>query len=176
MNREITGKLIHSQEGFVLVISLLILVVVTMLGVTGLSSATLEGRMAHNMQHSMYAFQAAESVIEDTIRSGERKDTNYTEANDLFLLAFNSGASVTINPPVADLAVYAQAITGNGGAVISTPGSTVTRTGIAGKSCPNFSVGTFVCIPFAISAAATVSTSNASANNIQGVDHLIPGG
>lgn len=158
-----------SQQGFVLIVSILILMVVTMLGVTGLSTATLEGRMAHNLQHNMFAFQSAESIIKDTIMIGEPNDTTYSSATDPYLLAYDSGAAVNINP---DMATYQAAISG-GVATISTAGSTVTQTSIIGANCGDFDVDKFICVPFEINAVATIDTSNATVNNIQGVDRII---
>ncbi len=54
---------IGNQQGIVLVVSLLILVVMTILGVSMLSSATLEERMASNLQGQNLTFQTAESCI-----------------------------------------------------------------------------------------------------------------
>ena len=54
---------IKNQQGIVLVVALLILVVMTILGVSMLSSSTLEERMASNVQAKNITFQAAESCI-----------------------------------------------------------------------------------------------------------------
>jgi len=54
---------IQHQQGIVLVVALLILVVMTILGVSMLSSATLEERMASNLQGQNLTFQTAESCI-----------------------------------------------------------------------------------------------------------------
>jgi len=177
MNRALTIKPMHSQQGFVLIVSILILMVITMIGVTAISTSTLEGRMAHNLQHTMYAFQAAESAIEDTIRASDPFDANYVEANDPSLAALNAGIGVTsaIDALLDPLMVtYVAAIDG-AGSTIWTTGSTITRSG-TGSVCPGYSAGEYSCIPFQISAIATIDTSNASANNIQGVERVLPGG
>ncbi len=54
---------IKKQQGIVLVVALLILVVMTVLGVSMLSSSTLEERMASNLQSQNVIFQAAESCV-----------------------------------------------------------------------------------------------------------------
>ncbi len=56
-----------AQRGAVLVISLLILLVMTMLGVSSMSSTTLQERMANNNNQRQIAFQAAEAAL----RAGE---------------------------------------------------------------------------------------------------------
>lgn len=60
---------IGNQQGIVLVVSLLILVVMTILGVSMLSSATLEERMASNLQGQNITFQTAESCIRTALLS-----------------------------------------------------------------------------------------------------------
>jgi type II secretory pathway pseudopilin PulG len=52
------------QRGVVLVVALLLLVVVTILGVAGLATATLELRLAGNLDQQARAFAAAEHAIE----------------------------------------------------------------------------------------------------------------
>lgn len=57
----------HSQRGASLVISLILLLVLTVLGVVGMSTATLELAMAGNMQYQNGAFEAADSIVEAEI-------------------------------------------------------------------------------------------------------------
>lgn len=57
----ITG--LKKQQGIVLVVALLILVVMTVLSVSMLSSSTLEERMASNLQSQNATFQAAQSCM-----------------------------------------------------------------------------------------------------------------
>ena len=54
----------NSQRGAALVVSLILLLVLTILGVVGMSTATLELAMAGNMQFQNGAFEAADSVVE----------------------------------------------------------------------------------------------------------------
>jgi type IV pilus assembly protein PilX len=56
------------QRGAALVVGLLLLVVLTLLAVTGMSTATMELAMAGNTQHSNRAFEAASSVLESELR------------------------------------------------------------------------------------------------------------
>ena len=55
------------QSGSVLIVSLVILLVLTLLGLSGMSNTVLQERMAGNLQESMSAFQAAEAGL----RAGE---------------------------------------------------------------------------------------------------------
>jgi Tfp pilus assembly protein PilX len=54
------------QRGVVLVVSLLILLVLTLLGISSLDSSVMEEKMASNAQTANSTFQAAESAIRKT--------------------------------------------------------------------------------------------------------------
>jgi len=56
------------QQGAVLAAVLMIVLVVTILGVTAINTASLEGKLARNFQERTQAFQAAEKAL----RSGEQ--------------------------------------------------------------------------------------------------------
>ena len=58
------------QRGAALAIGLILLLVLTILAITGMSTATLELRMAGNRQFQERAFQAAEVGIERAMNSG----------------------------------------------------------------------------------------------------------
>lgn len=53
------------QHGVVLIVGLLLLLVLTMLGVTAMRSALLEERMTGNVQDNTVAFQAAEAALRE---------------------------------------------------------------------------------------------------------------
>ena len=57
----------RKQRGFVLVVCLIILLVLTVLGVNNMGTSNLEERMASNSQTKVGTFQLAESAIADTI-------------------------------------------------------------------------------------------------------------
>jgi type IV pilus assembly protein PilX len=58
------------QQGAALVVGLLLLLVLTLLAVSGMNSASLEFIMAGNEQYRSNAFQAAEAGIEQTMSLG----------------------------------------------------------------------------------------------------------
>jgi type IV pilus assembly protein PilX len=62
MNRRINS--IQLQSGAVLVISLIMLLLLTLIGTTGMSVTSLEEKMAGNLRDRNLAFQAAESALE----------------------------------------------------------------------------------------------------------------
>jgi type IV pilus assembly protein PilX len=58
------------QQGAALVVGLLLLLVLTLLAVSGMNSASLEFVMVGNEQFKQNAFQASEAGIEDTLVTG----------------------------------------------------------------------------------------------------------
>lgn len=75
----------HRQSGSVLIISLIVMLVLTILGVSGMKSAVLEEKMAGNMRDSQLAFQAAEA----TLREAEQ----YIENNIVSIANFDTNGS-----------------------------------------------------------------------------------
>jgi len=61
------SKQLHRQQGAALVVGLILLVVVTVLAVSGMNTATTELAMARNDQNTENAFQAAETGIETAL-------------------------------------------------------------------------------------------------------------
>jgi hypothetical protein len=58
------------NRGAALVVGLLLLLVLTLLAISGLSTATLELQMAGNQQYQEQAFQAADAGVEQAIAAG----------------------------------------------------------------------------------------------------------
>lgn len=58
------------QDGVALVVSLIFLLMLTILGVTIMQTASLEGRMAANAQESNRTFEAAQSAIDRVLTEG----------------------------------------------------------------------------------------------------------
>jgi hypothetical protein len=63
------------QRGAALIIGLILLLVMTLVGVAGMSGATLQLVMAGNVQYSQQAFQAAEDAIEGEMEEGDFSST-----------------------------------------------------------------------------------------------------
>ncbi len=61
----ITTKQLHQQRGAVLIISLIMLLVLTIIGVNAMRTTMLEEKMAGNLRDKNLAFQAAESALRD---------------------------------------------------------------------------------------------------------------
>jgi Tfp pilus assembly protein PilX len=65
----------HNQQGAVLLISLMILLILTLIGLSSLNGSLLEEKMAANAQTSTTIFQAAESKIHATHLGYENSQT-----------------------------------------------------------------------------------------------------
>ena len=67
-----------SQQGAVLITALMLLVILTILGITSMSTTTMEERMAANSQEINRAFQAASTGLEIVFNDGKAFDTRNT--------------------------------------------------------------------------------------------------
>lgn len=87
------GDVFGNERGSVLIVGLLILVVLTLLGITGTQSTSMEERMSRNMRLRDMAFQVAEAGL----RSGE----NFLQ-NSPTLPAFNGTNGLYATPLATD--------------------------------------------------------------------------
>ncbi len=86
-----TFKNSQRQDGAALVVGLVLLVVITVLAISGMNTATTELAMARNDQNYENAFQAAESGLENALAQG----TFNTLANTNLVYNINSNDTVT---------------------------------------------------------------------------------
>lgn len=70
----------HFQQGSVLIVSLILLLLMTMVGITGMNMTSLEERMSGNYRDHEMAFQAAEAALVDA--------ENFIESTELTLADF----------------------------------------------------------------------------------------
>lgn len=77
-----TFKVDAKQKGAVLITGVIILIVITMLAIAAMRSATLEERMAGNARNRQLALQAAEAVLRDAEDSLFSKTSSFTTAFD----------------------------------------------------------------------------------------------
>lgn len=102
------GTIVARQRGAALVIGLILLLVLTLLAVSGMSTSTLELQMTGNQQFSQNAFQAAETGIDRALGSGNYTtvaptvvgNTSLSGSTDVFnsTTTFNSDNGVTPVP------------------------------------------------------------------------------
>jgi type IV pilus assembly protein PilX len=80
MNKMIVKR---KQQGAALVVGLILLVVVTVLAISGMNTATTELALARNDQNYENAFQAAETGIEHALSQGSFNTLAPTQLNDI---------------------------------------------------------------------------------------------
>lgn len=83
------------QRGTALIMSLVILMILTILGVTAMGTASLEEKMAGNTQEINRAFQAAESGLTEALDTAGSLDLNATTTNNFTYGTSSTTASVT---------------------------------------------------------------------------------
>jgi type IV pilus assembly protein PilX len=94
----------RKQSGAALIVGLLLLVVITVLAVSGMSTATTELAMARNDQNYENAFQAAETGLEAALAQGQFNAlgtvtiTQYINSNDSFNARIEPDGDPTIVP------------------------------------------------------------------------------
>lgn len=100
----------NRQRGTVLVVALVLLLVLTLLGVTAMNTTTLEERMAFNSQEINRAFQAAETGLDAGFANpGAFSLTDVFEGNTGLMGDYEAGANYAVdflqatNPPVGSL-------------------------------------------------------------------------
>jgi len=72
------GNLPSRQQGTALIMAMVVLVILTILGMSAMRSSVLEVRMAGNIQDATIAFQAAESGLAKALNTGGSFDIHQT--------------------------------------------------------------------------------------------------
>jgi type IV pilus assembly protein PilX len=80
------------QSGAVLVISLIMLLLLTIIGLDSMQTSILEEKMAYNMKDRSLAFQAAESALKE----GENQVSSFNASNDWH---YDTGDSYDVTSP-----------------------------------------------------------------------------
>ncbi len=117
MQRRICGtqhRPVGRQRGATLVVGLVLLLVLTVLGVSGMNMATLEITMSSNSQFQQDAFQAAETGIDVPI--AQRNFTTFTATTNEGVVGDGEYRSETVfmeTTPVPDIAFSMGTSTGS---------------------------------------------------------------
>ncbi len=82
------------QRGTALIMSLVILMILTILGITAMGTASLEEKMSGNTQEGTRAFEAAESGLNQAINTAGALDLNITTTNNFTYSGMNARATV----------------------------------------------------------------------------------
>lgn len=120
MNRHIRFSNGAAQQGAVLIVSLLILLMMTVIGVTAMQTNFMEEKMAGNFRDVNLAFQAAEAALRDA-----EDDISSTPPRFTGLTGFNSTCSNALCNASGGLSdVWNDATKGPNGAALGTYTST----------------------------------------------------
>lgn len=114
-NRKARSHHFDHQGGFVLVMSLVLLAVLTLIGVSSMNSANMELRAAANAQHHQIAFNAVQSVLEYAVSDGGASNFDF-QTNDGVPQVLNYTALADASALSAS-AVYADCADGDGNSV-----------------------------------------------------------
>ena len=89
-----------SQSGAVLIVAMIILVILTLLGVTAMNTTSLQERIASNTQEQVHAFQAAETGLNQAFADNLAYDISntYTGGAVLTPIVAGSGDSASYVP------------------------------------------------------------------------------
>lgn len=166
-----------SQHGIVLVVSLLILLVLSIIGISAISNTSMEERMSNNFQQSMMAFQASESAINEVILKGDKESPSYNDARDTngisadpLLAAVDAGINTTTTSVAYDADPNRQLPT------TLTSTATVSYLG-SGNACFNDSSPEgWICSRFEITTDTRMGGNATGPKHIQGVDRPTPSG
>lgn len=144
----------HKQSGAALFIGLVILVVIAIIGVSGVRSVVMEKNMAANNQYRMLVFQAAETAIEGTLAD-----------NTAFVAAINTPTSGTWPTRSYSVTHTSNQFTVSSNAEIQVGAPTVPI---------GYSIGEFVSYPFTITGDGAIATINASDTHVQTASKIAP--
>lgn len=142
------------QRGAVLLVSMIMLLVLTLIGVSAMSTATIEEKMAANAQQKAITFQAAESAIDDTI-----------DDTALLSTAISSASPVSSSVSLGFTGVTATSMTE-----------------LLGQApAPGYSLGSgsqtqFVAYSFEVVGTGTLIGTSLTTDAEQGIIRIAPGG
>lgn len=91
----IAMRRMNRERGMALIMSLVILMILTVLGVTAMSTSSMQQRMSGNTQEINRAFQAAESGLNQALNTAGSLDLNNAQTNDFTYGAMGATATVT---------------------------------------------------------------------------------
>lgn len=162
----------NTQQGIVLIVSLLILLVLTMIGISAISNTSMEERMSNNFQQSMVAFQASESTIQQVIVAGNpggngaNNNPFFDPDNDPLATAISAGIGATSTTVTRDMDPQ-----NNLNATLNTT-ATISYQG-ASQLCPGYDENVS-CLQFEIHADTTFDNVVTGPRHVQGIERPAP--
>ena len=139
------------QRGSALIVAMILLIILTILGLSTMSTSRLELKMATNTQLASTAFQMAESGIESTLDAAALDLQNLPQSQNA------TPYQLTFNPAT--------------GQQIDTSTAYITDSNVvAGNSINNSTA-----LHFRLTSTSTISSGDASAEHVQGFYIVAPG-
>lgn len=185
MNHKMSAH--RRQGGVALVIGLILLLVLTMIGLSAIKTSTSQERMASGYQVQSQTFQSAESslrmgVAQITFQPGVNMSLSspYTNTTDMLSMAratapLTPWAAGTATPPATGVGILPlkySAIAADGTGFNST--ANLYYTGTVGAKMSGASMGKFSAFAFEINAVAQQPSAGTRVNNILAVWFLVP--
>ncbi len=167
----ITINIPNKQTGSALIVSLMIMVVMTILGISSISSTNLEERMSQNFQHNTMVFQAAESAINNIMKSGDEENTDfYNVDSDPLRTAATAGVDDTSTIITLDLDPYDYLTNTTLGASATVVYKDEVDCFVAGVSMDS----DLSCHIFEVSSNASIGSTSTTGTHVQGISRLGP--
>lgn len=141
----------HNERGATLFVALIILVIISLLGVTALKNASVEEQMASNLLQKNVTFQASESAVEATIED---------MANLKSVMQDGQASPITVLPVTGVDASITYALVGDAAA----PGFSMGKGG-----------GGFTAAHMMITSTGSITATGASTTTVHGVYRIAPG-
>lgn len=149
-------RTLHRQHGAALITSLIVLLLLTVMGVSGIRNATLEESMAFNAQAKSITFQASETALGAVVTNQE--SVLDTAIGSGIGSVSNNDYSAMANPPGAATAV-----------------SATTTTTYIGRQLPdNSSLETWVSYTFDVRATGAMADASATSVHLLGIKRQMP--
>jgi len=145
---------LSKQRGAALIVGLMMLLALTLIGITTMGMNTMELRMASNAQNKSNAFQAAEAGLEVGV--------GLTNANDITTNPQVIAAPVLVNAAATVNSVFVGLIPGRGSGFTG------------GVACPGSSPERTRCAHFQVTSVGQHLQSNANSRQLQGFYVLAP--
>ena len=142
----------QQQRGAILIIGMILMAIITIVGLSTISTTQLEEKMAANLQQSNEVFQAAEAAIEEGIDSGKYLNTTR--------ISGGVGTATTVTNEDTRINSTFQA-TYIGNTTPSGDDAASVDLGNDGQSLTNYN--------FTIAASAGLSNTGAAARHVQGI-------
>ena len=161
------------QNGAVLIVSLLFLMVMAVIGVSALSNTSMEEKMSQNFQQQTLAFQAAESSIQDVILRGDAGGSGasdnpfYNVNSDPLLSALDAGLNDTSTVVTHEVDPYGMIPNTQ----ISAHSTVIYRND---GYCPGTSTEVSVCYYYEVTSDVQFSGTGAKTTHVQGLGRPSP--